>query len=93
MSLVIHRWRKEFQERGPEIFADKRDHEARRAAQGYEPGESPDDLKKLIGELTVQNDILKRDMLLRSTTADEQGYTWRERSQRVKADAAHETFW
>ena len=29
-------------------------------SQGYEPGEAPDDLKKLIGELTVQNDILKK---------------------------------
>jgi hypothetical protein len=27
---------------------------------GYEPGESPDDLKKMIGELTVQNEILKK---------------------------------
>jgi hypothetical protein len=44
----------------PDIFADKRDHEARRVAQGYEPGESPDDLKKLIGELTVQNELLKK---------------------------------
>ena len=32
----------------------------RRKALGYDPGESPDDLKKLIGELTVQNDILKK---------------------------------
>ena len=31
----------------------------RRKAVGYDPGESPDDLKKLIGELTVQYDILK----------------------------------
>ena len=29
-------------------------------SQGYEPGEAPDDLKRLIGELTVQNDILKK---------------------------------
>jgi hypothetical protein len=29
-------------------------------SQGYEPGESPDDLKKIIGELTVQNEILKK---------------------------------
>ena len=33
---------------------------SRRKALGYEPGESPDDLKKLIGELTVQNDLLKK---------------------------------
>jgi transposase len=59
-SSVIHRWRKEFQENGPEIFADKRDQETRRKAQGFAPGESPDELKQLIGELTVQNDILKK---------------------------------
>ncbi len=59
-SSVIHRWRKEFQERGPDIFADKRDHETRRQAQGFAPGESPDELKQLIGELTVQNDVLKK---------------------------------
>jgi hypothetical protein len=29
-------------------------------SQGYEPGESPDDLKKIIGELAVQNEILKK---------------------------------
>ena len=45
---------------GPEIFRDQRDPMSRRKALGYEPGESPDDLKKLIGELTVQNDILKK---------------------------------
>jgi transposase-like protein len=59
-SSVIHRWRKEFQERGPDVFADKRDQEARRKAQGFAPGESPDELKHLIGELTVQNEILKK---------------------------------
>ena len=58
-SSVIHRWRKEFAERGPELFADKRDQEARYKAQGFAPGSSPDELKQLIGELTVQNEILK----------------------------------
>ena len=59
-SSVIHRWRKEFQENGPEIKASKRDQETRRKAQGFARGESPDELKQLIGELTVQNDILKK---------------------------------
>ncbi len=59
-SSVIHRWRHDFQQHGPEIFADKRDRQARRQAQGYAPGESPDDLKKLIGDLTVQNGLLKK---------------------------------
>ncbi len=59
-SSVIHRWRKEFEEHGPSIFADKRDSQTRRQAQGFAPGESPDELKQLIGELTVQNDVLKK---------------------------------
>ena len=59
-SSMVSRWRQAFQERGAEIFADQRDRQSRRKAQGYEPGESPDELKKLIGELTVQNEILKK---------------------------------
>lgn len=59
-SSMVSRWRQEFQHKGPEIFSDQRDPKHRSKAQGYEPGESPDDLKKLIGELTVQNDILKK---------------------------------
>ncbi|MFL5628930.1 MAG: transposase [Ktedonobacteraceae bacterium] len=59
-SSVIHRWRKEFQEHGPNVFADKRDPPTRRQAQGFAPGESPDELKKLIGDLTVQNELLKK---------------------------------
>ena len=59
-SSMVSRWRQAFQERGTEIFSDQRDRQNRRKAQGYEPGESPDDLKKLIGELTVQNEILKK---------------------------------
>jgi transposase len=59
-ASMVSRWRQAFQQRGPEVFADQRDLQARRQAQGYEPGESPEELKKLIGELTVQNDILKK---------------------------------
>ena len=59
-SSVVHRWRKEFQEQGPSVFADKRDPEARRQAQGFAPGESPEELKRLIGDLTVQNQLLKK---------------------------------
>ncbi|WP_220196564.1 hypothetical protein [Ktedonospora formicarum] len=33
--------------------------------------------------LRQERDILKRGMLLRSTTADEPGYTWKEGSQRT----------
>jgi len=60
VSSMPHRWRKEFEEKAPAIFLDKRDPKNKAASQGFEPGESPDDLKKLIGELTVQNDILKK---------------------------------
>ena len=59
-SSMVSRWRQVFQQKGSEIFRDQRDPVSRSKAQGYEPGESPDDLKKLIGELTVQNDILKK---------------------------------
>ena len=57
---MVSRWLQALHEIGPEIFSDQRDPMSRRKALGYDPGESPDDLKKLIGELTVQNDILKK---------------------------------
>jgi transposase-like protein len=53
-SSRISRWRQAFQQHGPGLFADQRDPMRRRKALGYAPGESPDDLTKLIGELTVQ---------------------------------------
>ena len=59
-SSMIHRWRKEFQDNAAGVFHDKRDPKQKAQSQGYEPGESPDDLKKIIGELTVQNEILKK---------------------------------
>ena len=57
-NSVVSRWRQEFQQNGPSVFADKRTPQAR--AQGSAPGESPDELKKLIGELAVQNELLKK---------------------------------
>ena len=59
-NSMIHRWREEFQKNLPLLFGDKRNPKAKVQAQGYAPGESPDDLKKIIGELTVQNEILKK---------------------------------
>src|SRR6266852_6254816 len=59
-SSMLHRWRKEFQANATSVFPDKRDPEQKARSQGYEPGQSPDDLKKIIGELTVQNEILKK---------------------------------
>ncbi len=59
-SSMIHRWRKEFQEHAATVFYDKRDPKQKAVSQGYAPGESPDDLKKIIGDLTVRNEILKK---------------------------------
>ena len=59
-SSMLHRWKKEFQTKAADIVADKRDPKQKAMAQGYAPGESPDDLKKIIGNLTVQNEILKK---------------------------------
>ncbi len=59
-SSMLHRWRKEFQANAESCFHDKRDAKQKAHSAGYEPGESPDDLKKMIGELTVQNEILKK---------------------------------
>ena len=44
----------------PLLFGDKRNPKTKPQAQGYPPGESPDELKRIIGELTVQNEILKK---------------------------------
>jgi transposase-like protein len=59
-SSRVSRWRRAFQQRGPEMVADQRDPKSRAKAQGYEPGESPDELKGLIGDLRVQNELLKQ---------------------------------
>ena len=59
-TSMIHRWRQEFQAKAADIFVDKRNPKHKAQAQGYAPGESPDDLKRIIGELTVQNEILKK---------------------------------
>ena len=59
-SSMIHRWRQEFQENAANVFFDRRDRKQKAQSQGYAPGESPDDLKRIIGELSVQNDILKK---------------------------------
>ncbi len=60
VSSVIIRWRKEFKEKVAVIFADKRSPIGKARANGFKPGESPDDLKRIIGDLTVQNEILKK---------------------------------
>jgi transposase-like protein len=59
-SSLVNRWRKEFKENIGKVFEDKRSLSCRGALSGYPPGQSPDDLKRIIGELTVENDILKK---------------------------------
>lgn len=55
-SSVMSRWRQEFQQHGPGAFEGKGQQQKRNPA----PGESPEELKKIIGELTVQNELLKK---------------------------------
>lgn len=56
----INQWRNKFKKEGATVFLDQRNPRKKAMAQGYEPGQSPEDLKKIIGELTVQNEILKK---------------------------------
>jgi len=60
VSSVIIRWRQEFKAKAAIVFADKRNPGKKALANGYKPGESPDELKRIIGDLTVQNEILKK---------------------------------
>jgi transposase-like protein len=60
VSSVINRWRKEFKANATITFIDKRNPKSKAEAQGYKPGESPDELKRIIGDLTVQIEILKK---------------------------------
>jgi transposase len=57
---TINRWRKDFRANAAEIFADKRNPGTKAQAQGYAPGQSPDELKRVIGDLTVQVEVLKK---------------------------------
>jgi transposase len=60
VTSMIMRWRKEFRQKAAVVFSDKRNPKGKAVANGYKPGESPDELKRIIGELTVQNEILKK---------------------------------
>lgn len=57
---VIHRWRDEFRNRAVDVFVDKRSPKQKAILNGFDPGESPDELKKIIGNLTVQLEIVKK---------------------------------
>lgn len=60
VTSVILRWRKEFRQKAAVVFSDKRNPKGKAQTNGFRPGESPDELKRIIGELTVQNEILKK---------------------------------
>ena len=57
---MVHRWRQAFHANAANALLDKRNPKQKAVTQGYPPGESPDDLKRIIGDLTVQNEILKK---------------------------------
>ncbi len=59
-NSVVQRWRAEFFAQAEVLFADKRSPGARGAAEGYDPGQSPEELKKIIGEYATQVEILKK---------------------------------
>lgn len=58
-SSLVNKWRKYFRNNAGQIFEDKRS-KSYRNGSGYEPGQSPDELKRIIGNLAVENDILKK---------------------------------
>jgi len=57
---VINHWREEFISHAEQIFTDKRSRKERAVSQGYEPGQSPEELKRIIGEYATQVEILKK---------------------------------
>jgi transposase len=63
-ASALHRWREEFKKAQVAVaqstFGDKRNPKSKAIRSGYEPGQSPDELKKIIGEQTVQIEILKK---------------------------------
>lgn len=70
----LHQWRKEPADLGDDAFP----------GSGHQTAQEKE-LRRLKRKLEVtrqERDILKRAMLLRSTTGNEQGYNGRERSQR-----------
>jgi transposase len=57
---MVNRWRDEFVAKAEAIFADKRSLKERSRSQGFEPGQSPEELKRIIGEYATQVEILKK---------------------------------
>jgi transposase len=71
-SSLVSQWRHAL----PQGAADQRDQQSRRKAQREEPGESLDALKKRIGELAVQNEILQTSCGLAGTGAHGTEWSW-----------------
>jgi transposase-like protein len=71
---VLSRWRQEFQQNGPGAFEGKR-----KEQKNTDPAESPEELKKIIGELTVQNELLKKSRGLSGDEAPIRRENWRAR--------------
>jgi transposase len=55
-SSVINKWRKKFKENASQVF----DRGQGKKTSKKKPEDSPEYLKKLIGDLTVENTILKK---------------------------------
>lgn len=52
---VVHKWRKIFRAKGDSIFIG-----ANERKRKWPAGQSPDDLKRIIGSITIENEILKK---------------------------------
>jgi transposase len=73
-DTALYHWCKQLTEQGEQAFA----------GSGHQTAEQ-EEIRRLKRELDItrqERDILKRAMPLRGTTANEQGYTGEERSQR-----------
>jgi transposase-like protein len=60
LEPMVHRWRQDFQAKAVNALPDKRNPKQKAVAQGDPPGESPDELKRIIGDLTVQLEVVKK---------------------------------
>lgn len=52
---VVHKWRKTFRDKGASIFLGENVRKRKWAS-----GQSPDELKRIIGSITIENEILKK---------------------------------
>lgn len=57
---MVHPWRQDFQAHAANALLDKRNSQQKAVAQAYPPGESLDELKRIIGDLTFQLEIVKK---------------------------------